>query len=124
MKNGLEKARALKGAPWVGAVLLCAAALLLLPLPGKQAASGMTEEEQRISAALGRISGAGETYVTLYYAQAASAFGAADRTPVGAVIVARGAGNVAVRLKLAQAAETLLGLSASQVEVFAMEDAP
>ena len=56
--------------------------------------------------------------------QAASAFGTGSRSPVGAVIVARGARDVEVRLRLAQAAETLLGLTPNQVEVFPMEDAP
>ena len=45
-------------------------------------------------------------------------------TPVGAVIVAQGADQVAVRLNLIRAAETLLGLSAREVDVFQMEDAP
>ena len=123
MKDWLGKLRGIKGGPWLAVLLCCAAALLFLPSSGGQSA-GMTEEEQRVSATLSRIAGAGETRVAIYYAQAASAFGTGSRSPVGAVIVARGAGDVEVRLRLSQAAETLLGLTPSQVEVFPMEDAP
>ena len=125
MKKWLEKIRAVRAGPWILLVGLCAVSYLLMsqPLSGNTAAS-MTEEEQRLSATLSRIAGAGEIRVSIYYAQAASAFGgSASRTPVGAVIVAQGAGNVSVRLNLLRAVETLLGLSASQVEVFPMEEA-
>ena len=123
MKRWLERIRGTRAAPCVIVALVCAAAWLLWP-QAQQGGSGMTEEERRISATLSRIAGAGETRVSVFYAQAASAFGGGKGTPVGAVIVARGAGNVAVRLDLIRAAETLLGLGAGAVEVFPMEDAP
>ena len=125
MKKWLEKIRSARWGQWILLAAVCAAAYLLFlanPLAG-HAAVPMTEEEQRLSATLSSIAGAGEIRVSIYYAQAASAFGGSGaRTPVGAVIVARGAGNVAVRLNLLRAAETLLGLSANQVEVFPMEE--
>ena len=102
--------------------VLCAAAYLMAALPLTPGAAPMTEEERRFSATLSRIAGAGEIRVSIYYAQAAAAFGSGGRTPVGAVIVAQGAGDVGVRLNLLRAAETLLGLSAAQVEVFPMEE--
>ncbi|MBR5110175.1 MAG: hypothetical protein IK099_08265 [Clostridia bacterium] len=123
MKSWLDKLKTVKGAPFVLALLCCAAALLLLP-PGSGKPAAMTEEEQRVSATLEQIAGAGSVRVSIYYAQEASAFGGGSRTPVGAVIVARGAGDIAVRLNLLRAAETLLGLNASQVDVFLMEDKP
>lgn len=123
MRKWLEKIRGMKAGTWALAALLCAAAWALTTLPGRSAA-GMTEEEKRISATLSRIAGAGETRVAVFYAQASSAFGGGSREPVGAVIVAAGAGDVGVRLNLIRAAETLLGLSAGQVEVFPMEGAP
>lgn len=123
MKDWLEKIKAMKGTPWLLLLAACAAAFLLLPLSG-QPSSGMTEEERRVSATLCRIAGAGETRVSIYYAQESSAFGSALRTPVGAVIVSKGARDLQVRLELMRAAEALLGLSARQVEVFPMEDAP
>lgn len=123
MRKWLERIKELKGAPWVLVALACALAWALMALPGP-GNSGMTEEEQRVSATLSRIAGAGDTRVSIFYVQEASAFGAGGRAPVGAVIVARGVGNVAVRLNLIRAAEALLGLTDGQVEVFPMEDAP
>lgn len=123
MKELLDKLRALKGAPWLLLLALCAVGCLVFPLSGQDSA-GMTEEERRVSATLSRIAGAGETRVSIYYAEEAAAFGGGGRTPVGVVIVSRGAGNVKTRLDLLRAAETLLGLPAERVEVFVMEEAP
>ncbi|MBR4359885.1 MAG: hypothetical protein IKP32_04645 [Clostridia bacterium] len=123
MRKWLERIKDLKAAPWVAVALACALAWALMSLPSR-GNSGMTEEEQRVSATLSRIAGAGDTRISIFYAQESSAFGIGSRTPVGAVIVARGAGDVAVRLDLIRAAEALLGLTDGQVEVFPMEDAP
>ena len=123
MKNWLDRMKGIKGLPWLLLLAACGCALLLFPASASLP-SGMTEEEQRVSATLSRIVGAGETRVAIYYAQEAGAFGGGSRTPVGAVIVARGAGDVGVRLDLLRAAETLLGLDARQVDVFPMEENP
>ena len=123
MKRWADKIRAMKGGLWIVLLAVCALALLLYPSAGRQGAA-MTEEEQRVSATLSRIAGAGEVRVSIYYAQEAGAFGSSGRKPVGAVIVARGAERVDVRLNLTRAAEALLGLDARAVEVFAMEDTP
>lgn len=123
MKKWLDKMKTMKGGLWIALLAVCAAALLFFPFPGNQPA-GMTEEEQRVSATLSRIAGAGEVRVSISYSQAASSFGASSKTPSGAVIVARGADSVEVRLNLARAAEALLGLSAREVEVFVMEETP
>ena len=122
MKKWLEAVKGMKGGVWLLLIGACALALLV---PGSSSGkTGMTEEEQRYSATLSRIAGAGEVRISIAYAQAASSFGSGSRQPIGAVIVARGARDVEVRLRLAQAAETLLGLTPNQVEVFPMEDAP
>ncbi|NLD83893.1 MAG: hypothetical protein GX637_06975 [Clostridiales bacterium] len=124
MKDWLARLRAAKaGSAGILLVLLCCvfAVVMLQVFPAGD--SGMTAEEQRISRTLSRIAGAGETRVAIYYAQEASAFGGSARAPVGAVVVARGAGDLAVRLQLQRAAETLLGLPASRVEIFVLEDA-
>ena len=123
MKSWLDRLKTMKNWPWLLALLCCAAALLLFP-PGGAVKAGMTEEEQRVSATLSRIAGAGDVRVSIYYAQEASAFGGGNRSPVGAVIVAQGAGDIAVRLNLLRAAETLLGLDANRVDVFLMEEKP
>lgn len=122
MKDWLAKLRAARMGPWVLTLVLCAAALVMLRFfPASD--RGMTAEEARISRTLQSISGAGTTRLSVYYAQESAAFGNGKKTPVGAVVVARGADSVAVRLRLQRAAETLLGLAPGQVEVFAMEDA-
>jgi len=123
MKEWLLRMRSMKALPWALVLLCCAAALLLTRFSSAAPASGMTQEEARISLTLQAIQGAGETRVSIYYAQEAASFGAsAVRQPVGAVVVAQGAGSVRVRLALQQAAETLLGLPPGQVEVFVMEE--
>lgn len=124
MKEWLSRIRAAKAGPWLAALACCLLAMGLLRLPSGDG-GGMTAEEARISQTLSRIAGAGETRVAVYYAQEASAFGSGGgRTPVGAVVVARGAEDIVTRLELRRAAETLLGLSPGQVEVFAMEEKP
>lgn len=124
MKEFFLRLKAAKAGPWLLVLLLCMGALLLSRLSVSAPDGGMTQEEARISRTLQAIQGAGNTRVAVYYAQEATAFGAsAARQPVGAVVVAQGAGDVRVRLALQRAAETLLGLSPGQVEVFAMEDA-
>ena len=122
MKKWLEAVKGIKGGVWLLLIAACALALLI---PGSsQTKTAMTEEEQRYSATLSRIAGAGEVRISIAFAQTASTFGGTNRQPTGAVIVAKGAGNVAVRLELLRAAEALLGLTAQEVEVFVMEGAP
>ena len=123
MKEKWERLMGMKGAPMAALLLCCLLAFGLLPGASREA-SGMTEEESRIAATLSRIAGAGETRVSIYYQESGGSFGQQEKTPAGAVIVARGAGDIAVRLRLFQAAETLLGLPAGRVEVFAMEETP
>ncbi len=123
MKALLEKIRGIKGGIWVLALFLCAGALLLLP-KAQQSGAAMTTEEQRISATLSQIAGAGETRVSIYYAAESGGFSSAARRPAGAVAVAQGAGDVGVRLELLRALQALLGLPGEAVEVFSMEAAP
>lgn len=123
MKQWLDRLKGIKTAPWLLAAVCCALALLLIPGTGSPGA-GMTEEEQRVSVTLSQIAGAGKTRVSIFYAPEAPAFGSGGRRPVGALVVAQGAGDVEVKINLLRAAETLLGLSAGQVDVFLMEDTP
>ena len=122
MKRWLETVKGKKGGVWLLLIAACVSALLLPA--ASQNKTGMTEEEQRYSATLSRIAGAGEVRLSIAYAQSASSFGSGNRQPTGAVIVAQGAGSLAVRLELLRAAEALLGLGAQEVEVFAMEASP
>ena len=121
MKEKWERLMAMKGVPWIALLLCCLLALWLAP-GAELDQSGMTEEESRIAATLSRIEGAGEVRVSIYYEEMGGSFGLQQKNPAGAVIVARGAGDIQVRLHLFRAAETLLGLPAARVEVFAMEE--
>ena len=101
----------------LAALIACA---LLLGTQGEQ--GGMTAEEKRLSRALSSVSGAGSVRVTLYYAPKEGTFSSAAQRPVGAVAVAQGAGDIAVRLNLTQALMRLLDLDAQSVLVLTMEE--
>lgn len=94
-------------------VALAAAVLLCLTLGGVETASLRTEEETRLSQVLSAMDGAGQVEVAIYYEETDAA-----SVPCGAVVVADGASDVAVRLKLTRAVTTLLGIETSRVEVF------
>lgn len=100
---------------WLAALIATAALVIAL-----QNGSGSVQSrtEQRMSEVLGAMDGAGKVEVALFYEGAQEETG----TPSGAVIVAQGADDLAVRLNLIRAARTLLGLSENAVDVFVMED--
>ena len=80
-------------------------------------------EEKRMAEVLGAMAGAGRVEVALYYGgESESAFAAKQQKPTGAVVVAEGAGDLAVRLNLIRAVRTLLSLPENAVDVFVMED--
>lgn len=121
MKDWLMKWKTGKGGIWLLLLLLLGAALLLSPL-SEDPSHSMTDEEKRISAVLSAIAGAGESRISIYYAQTESGFVSSARTPRGAVIVSRGANDIAVRLQLLRAAQALLQLPAASIEIFPMEE--
>ena len=99
----------LKKDGWIlAAMLFCVALCLML---GAQDESASTEES-RISRVLSAIDGAGTVDVAVYYEES---------VPCGAVVVAEGAGDVAVRLRLVSAVTTLLGIGQSRVAVYERE---
>lgn len=123
MKGLLQIGREKRGSMLLIALLLCASALIMLPSLQDADGSAMTNEEKRISTALSRIAGAGETRVAISYSAQESGTLTNGRTvPSGAIIVSAGAGEIAVRLDLQRAVQTLLGLPAGAVEVFAAEE--
>ena len=63
-----------------------------------------------------------EVFTSAGYQQSSPAFSSAARRPVGAVAVAQGAGDIAVRLNLTQALMRLLDLDAQSVLVLTMEE--
>lgn len=96
---------------WLIAVLIGSVAICLL-LQGNSAPS-TASEESRLAQILSAMDGAGSVEVALHYT-------AEDGASVAcaAVVVADGAGDVAVRLRLTRAVTTLLGIDGSRVEVF------
>ena len=102
---------------WLAAL---AAALCLLFLSTGEG-GGMTSEEKRVAQTLSCVEGAGRVRVTLYQAERGGAFGGGSQPISGALVVAEGAGDIAVRLHLTQAVETLLSLPSGSVMVLEME---
>ena len=101
--------------------LLVLLALLVGILFFPMGKSAMTQEEKRISQALSKVEGAGCVQVAIYYSGETGAFGG-ERECIGAVAVCEGAGDMGVRINVARALETLLGLDARDVIVLKMKE--
>ena len=100
----------LKKDGWIiAAVMICAGLCLALGAQGEAAST----EEGRISRVLSAIEGAGTVEVAVHYE---------DSLPCSAVVVAQGAGDVAVQLRLASAVTTLLGIDQSRVAIYEREE--
>ena len=122
MKGLLQRLTAVRGSQWLW--LLLAAALLvwtLLPQGSGQSGPGMTDQEQRVAAVLSAIEGVGQVRVVVYADEVSDGFGKTSAQPRGAVVVAQGADDLAVRLRLTAAARALLHLPANAIEIFPME---
>ena len=99
----------LKKDGWIlAALILCAGLCLMLGEQGEASAT----EESRISRVLSAIDGAGTVEVAVHYV---------DSVPCSAVVVAQGAGDVPVQLRLLSAVTTLLGLDQNQVAIYQRE---
>ena len=99
----------LKKDGWIiAALLFCVALCLMLGTSAESSDS----EEHRISRVLSAIEGAGTVEVAVYYE---------DAVPCGAVVVADGAGDVAVQLRLLSAVTTLLGINQNRVSIYERE---
>ncbi len=118
MKKITEKTKKAGSLPLLLLLALLAAFLLL----GGNTVSptGMTEEEMRLSETLSSMAGAGKCRVSIWY-ENASSFSSTKR-PSGALIVSSGAHDLAVRVQITQAAQTLLGLESGSVAVYPMEE--
>lgn len=99
----------LKKDGWIiAALLFCVALCLMLGTDTDESSAG----ESRISRVLSTIQGAGTVEVAVYYE---------DTIPCGAVVVADGAGDVAVQLRLLSAVTTLLGINQDRVAIYERE---
>ena len=97
---------------WLVAALLLIVALCLALSASEGVRPAQTDDEARLCRVLSAMAGAGTVDVAVYYD---------DAVPCGAVIVADGAGDAAVRIRLAGAVTTLLGLDGSRVAVYERE---
>lgn len=102
---------------WLLGALAAAVAACLLLGAAAPAASG-TEEEARLARVLSAMEGAGQVEVAVFYDAAE------DAAPCGVVVVAQGAQDMAVRLRLMRAVVTLTGVDASRVEIFQLKEDP
>lgn len=105
---------------WIAAA--AAAVLLALAMSRTQIPGQASQQELRMAEVLGAIAGAGRVEVALYYAQTDTGAFSAGSVPTGALVVAEGADDMAVRLELIRAVRTLLGLPETAVDVFVMEE--
>ena len=99
----------LKKDGWILAALIFCVALCLMM--GTDS-SGSSAGENRISRVLSAIQGAGEVEVAIYYE---------DTVPCGAIVVADGASDIAVQLRLLSAVSTLLGVNQDRVAIYERE---
>lgn len=104
---------------WLMAAL--AAAVLLCLLTGTNDAdnTSMTAAEARAAQIFSAIEGAGTVDVAIFYPGNDE-----SSIPCGAVLVADGADDIAVRLRLSQAASALLGIDISEIGIFKRGEAP
>ena len=81
-----------------------------------------TELEVRLENILSKINGVGKVDVMITYdAEPVSAeSNAATSKPLGAIVIAEGADNLEVRIKIQQSVQTVLGIEARQVKIFEM----
>lgn len=126
MKEWLAKWSKNKKMEWLVALVLVLVVLLALwpPQTGSTQQTAADELTARMEAVLSRIQGAGLVEVVISYAASEGNFSAASaKVPVGAVIVAQGAGDIRVQMELERAARTLLDVKAGAVQVFRMGEA-
>lgn len=110
-----------KALPWLVAALAALVALAMAA-GGGDGATG-SQEERRIAEVLSAMAGAGDVEVALFYGGTRSdGLTGGASPPTGAVVVAQGADDLAVRLSLLRAVRTLLGLPETAVDVFVMEE--
>jgi len=112
----------------LAAVMIIGALILLLVSPGgteTPKAASADNVEARLEETLSAIEGVGRVQAMLTYTggRAADPGWLASEAPqgevVGVIVVAEGGGDVRVQLEVIRAVQTVLGVEANRVEVFA-----
>lgn len=121
-----EKLKGVKSLPLILALVFVS---LLLYFVSSPVNAGETADEQRLAKTLSMIEGAGEVSVYIPESDAAqSAFSYSDTkeddaaNPKGVIIIASGADDPMVRIKLISAAAAALGINENNVKVYRGED--
>lgn len=112
-----EKTRRLiskTGAGVWAAMAACALLCLLLLASGKNEGEAKTDKEIRLERVMEKIEGAGDTDVMI---------AEENGCVTGVLVVAQGAGDIAVRLRLQNAVKTLLDVENEKINVMPMEGA-
>ena len=103
-------------------IALAVGVCLLLPQEQATQTGASSQEESRLAAVLSAMEGVGRAEVVIRWDETSATMAqAGSKTAPGAVVVAQGAEDIGVKLKLIRAVTTLLQLQPDAVEVFAME---
>ena len=102
---------------WLYLMLVAAVAACLL-LKNAGTPDAVTQEEARLARVLSQVEGAGKVEVAVFYPREE------DAAPCGVVVVAQGAEDVAVQLRLRRAVTTLTGVDVSHVDIFLRREEP
>ena len=118
--------RGVRGIEWLAALValsLLGLAAMNWNLPGEEE-DARTELERRLESVLGTVEGAGRVRVMISEdpSEAVSAFSAAASSGRvrGVLVVAEGAGDLRVRMALAQAVQALLDVELANIEIAEM----
>lgn len=103
-------------------IALAVGICLLLPQEQENLSGSSSEEEARLATVLSAMEGVGKVEVVIRWDETSATMAQpGNKAPAGVVVVAQGAEDIGVRIKLIRAVSTLLQLQADSVEVFAME---
>lgn len=110
-------AQAFRGARRIEALIVIALAavvgLIFIGGSGDEAGGAQTALEERMAEALSKIEGAGKVNVIISEDM--------DGNPAGVLVVAEGAGDMSVYMRLLGAVKALVDVDASRIEIIRME---
>jgi hypothetical protein len=112
MSKLMDSLRGARKVEYLALILLIALAVLFWAQNRAPDTGASTELERRMESTLSRVAGAGDVRVMIAQAE--------DGSVTGVLIVAEGAEDIKVYLALADAAETLLGVDANDIEIARM----
>ena len=106
MKKFIEELKGARGIEWFLAALTFALLLLMLWTGDHQSTAAKTAQEQRLTAILKRIDGVGKLEIMI-----------SDEPQGGILVVAEGAEDLEVCLRLQYALQTVVGIESNRIEI-------